>query len=282
MHPLQPTVSSFRADLHCHSSFSDGSLNPKSLVNLALKEGLQGLCITDHDTLDAYQEAIPYAKEKGLILGTGVELSCDHKKKSVHILAYDFSLQNEALIQYCKRQQSKRIARNRQILEKLTRLQIIIKEEELMESHRDVSTLGRPHIAAIMLQKGYVQSIQEAFDRYIGDQKCCFVLGESFPVAEALRIIHEAGGKAFLAHPHLFASSAFIRELLQMGFDGIECFYGRFSYLQEKQWLKLAEEFKLLVSGGSDFHGDVKPKILLGCSFVDRARFDAIFTTNVV
>jgi predicted metal-dependent phosphoesterase TrpH len=124
--------------------------------------------------------------------------------------------------------------------------------------------------------------VQEAFDRYIGDGKCCFILGQSFPVTEAIDVIHRAKGKAFLAHPHLFTQQAFVRELLQMGFDGIECFYGRFSYLQEKQWLKLAQEFNLLISGGSDFHGQVKPKVSLGCSFVDLACFNAIFTNNTL
>jgi 3',5'-nucleoside bisphosphate phosphatase len=283
MHPIHAApVKPFQADLHCHSSCSDGSLDPQKLIDLAVAAGLQGLSITDHDTLDAYSTAASYAKKKGILLGTGVELSCDYKKKNVHVLAYDFSLENQELHDYCKRQQNKRQARNRMILEKLSRLQIIVTEEELLAKYQDVSALGRPHIATIMMQKGYVGSIQEAFDRYIGDQRCCFIAGESFPVQEAIAVIREAGGKAFLAHPHLYANSAFVREILSLGFDGVECFYGRFSYLQEKLWLKLAEDLGILVSGGSDFHGESKPQVPLGCSFVDHDRFNAIFNRNLL
>lgn len=279
MHSVQePLKESFRADLHCHSSFSDGSMSPKELIDLAIANGLQGLSITDHDTIDAYKVAIPYARERGLLLGTGVELSCEYKKKSVHILAYNFSLQDEGLIQYCQRQQKKRVKRNQEILEKLKRLRIILTEEELIQECPDASSVGRPHIAALMMRKGHVRSLQEAFQLYIGDGSCCFVRGESFPVKEALSIIVAAGGKTFLAHPHLYSDAGFVKEILSLGFDGLECFYGKFSYRYEKLWLKIAKESSLLISGGSDFHGAVKPHLSLGCSYVDQEVFSSIFT----
>ncbi len=268
---------SFKADLHCHSCCSDGSMTPEELIDLAVSIGLKGLSITDHDTVDAYKTATAYAKSKGILLGTGVELSCEHKKKSVHILAYNFSLDDEGLSLYLARQRRKRLERNRIILENLKRLRICISEEELTAGHSDASAVGRPHIAALMVKKGHVRSIQEAFTSYIGDGAPCFARGELFGVKEALSVVEQAGGKAFLAHPHLYSDAGFVKEILAFGFDGLECFYGRFSWQQEKLWLKIAKEKNLLICGGSDFHGAIKPQIPLGCSYVDAFAFSAIF-----
>jgi 3',5'-nucleoside bisphosphate phosphatase len=280
MHSLPDQIDSFRADLHCHSTKSDGALTPKELIDLALEIGLSALSITDHDTIDAYEEAIPYAKKKGLLLGVGVELSCEYKKKSTHVLAYDFSLEDTGFISYCDRLRKKRTGRNKEILERLRRLRIIIDEEELISEYPGVKALGRPHIAALMVKKEYVRSTQEAFRSYIGDQRCCFVAGEPFPVEEALSVIHAAGGKAFLAHPHLYSNRAIAEEILSLGFDGLECYYGRSLHYKGMQWLKVAEEKGLLVSGGSDFHFPANEKAPLGSSYVNEELFSMIFNKN--
>ncbi len=264
----------FQADLHCHTIYSDGSLDPKEIIDLAIKIGLSALVITDHDT--------EYAKEKNFILGTGVEFSCDFNGHSVHVLGYDFSLSNERFLDYCNKQQKKRLYRNRDILEKLKHIKMEITEEDLLALHHKASTWGRPHIAAIMLSKGYVKSIQEAFQVYLGDNGYCFVPGEAFPIAEALSVIHEAGGKAFIAHPHMYNNANLVKEVLTFPFDGIECFYGRISREKTKRWRKLAKYKGLLISGGSDFHGDAKPYISLGSSWVNREIFYSIFEKNLV
>lgn len=284
MHSLSndPLEDPFRADLHCHSTCSDGSMTPEELIDLALQEGVSALSITDHDTIDAYITAIPYARKKGLILGSGVEFSCHHRKQSVHVLAYDFPLTDPGIIGYCKRQQEKRLVRNKEILEKLQRLRIIINESDLIAIHPKLSTIGRPHIAEVMVQKGHVKTIQEAFQLYIGERGCCFTSGEAFPVKEAVSVIHEAGGKVFLAHPHIFNDATIIREVLAMGFDGMECYYGRSPHYKGSNWLKMAKQKELLVSGGSDFHGTAKPHIPLGCSFVRRDLFSLIFEKNLL
>ena len=133
-----------------------------------------------------------------------------------------------------------------------------------------------------MVKKGYVRSIQEAFRLYIGDQRCCFVAGEPFSVEEALSIIHAAGGKAFLAHPHLYSDRSIAEEILSLGFDGLECYYGRSLHYKGKQWLKVAEEKGLLVSGGSDFHFPSNEKAPLGSSYVSKELFSMIFTDNLL
>ena len=270
MHSLSSLT--FRADLHCHSTCSDGTMSPKELIDLAKTEGLSALSITDHDTLCAYdEELLAYAKEKQILLGVGIEISCHHHKQSVHVLGYDVSITAQTFIAYLKRHALRREHRNRAILDKLQRLGISL---ELCNLHR----LGRPHLAQALLQRGYVRSLQEAFHRYLGDQGCCFVAGELFAVEEALLLIHEAHGKAFLAHPHLYRDRTFISSLLSLPFDGIEAYYARYAPYEQQKWVDLAKQKGLLVSGGSDFHGTIKPELSMGCSFVTKDGFDAIFS----
>lgn len=265
----------YRADLHCHSTSSDGTCSPEELLLLAKEKELSALSITDHDTLDAYtDELFAKSKEVGVKLYTGVEFSTRHKKFPVHLLGYGVK-KTEEILSFCAQHQERRLKRNRSIIEKLRRLSIIIDEEDL--GNPADRTVGRPHIAELLLRKHYVSSIQDAFDRYIGEGKPCFDPGESFTPEETIEKIHKAGGKAFIAHPHLVKKKAILDDLLKMDFDGIECYYGLFHGGQETKWLRIAKEKGWLVSGGSDFHGAIKPHIGLGCSWVDEERVRAIF-----
>lgn len=265
----------FRADLHCHTTFSDGTMTPEELLCHAKEIGLSGISITDHDTIDAYITAPGIAKELGLLLGSGVEFSSIFQGISIHILGYDFDLSSPAISGLCERHKTRRNERNKAMLEKLSRLSMFIDEEELL-SMGDRS-IGRPHIALLMIKKGYVSSIKEAFNTYIGDGKPCFVPGVGISSEETIAAIHKGGGKAFLAHPHLLGHANKIKQLLKLPFDGIECHYGRFPPEQEKRWIRVAEEKSLLISGGSDFHGSVKEFIQLGCSWVGEESFHKIF-----
>ncbi len=265
----------FRADLHCHTTFSDGGLTPEELLNRAKEVGLSGISITDHDTIAAYREAPAIAKQLGLLLGTGVEFSCVFQKMSVHILGYDFDLNAPSIQRLCDRHQQRREMRNKAILEKLSRLGMHISLEELHALGG--RTIGRPHIAHLMIQKGYVASMKEAFNQFIGDGKPCFDPGEGIFAQETIEIIHQAKGKAFVAHPHLLEHARKIKELLKYPFDGIECHYAKFSPEQEKRWINTAKEKGWLMSGGSDFHGPSKDYITLGCSWVDEKTFHQIF-----
>ncbi|MBF5058670.1 5'-3' exoribonuclease [Candidatus Neptunochlamydia vexilliferae] len=255
-----------RFDLHCHSTCSDGTCTPLELLELAKERELSGIAITDHDTLDAYtEELFAQAQELEVKLYVGVEFSTRHQGYPVHLLGYGLQKTPEILA-FCQEHQERRLQRNRAILEKLSRLSMVIDEKELGDpSDR---TIGRPHIAERLMAKGYVQSIREAFDRFLGEGKPCFEAGCSFGVEETITKIHAAGGKAFIAHPYLVKKSGILKELLEMPFDGIECYYSLFHNGQEKKWLKIAEEKGWLISGGSDFHGSVKPHVQLGCSWV--------------
>jgi 3',5'-nucleoside bisphosphate phosphatase len=261
---------SFRADLHCHTLYSDGSFDPKALIAEAKMSQLQGLSITDHDTTAAYAEAVPLAKEAGILLGTGIELSCECLGHSVHILCYDYPLNHSVLHSFCEAHQKRRRNRNQRILEKLSKIKFFIDESE-------IDGLGRPHIAKRMVEKGYVKSFREAFLFYIGEGKPCYDRGEPFSVQETIELIHEVEGKAFIAHPHVITSNRLLGELLKLPFDGIECYYARSIEQQERKWLKIAKEKNWLISGGSDFHGEIKPHIPLGCSWVGEEQFFQIF-----
>lgn len=268
----------FRADLHCHTTFSDGTMTPSELLHHAKEIGLSGIVITDHDTIEAYHEAPALAKKLGLLLGSGVEFSCMYRAMSVHVLGYDFDLNSPEILQLCRRHQERRRLRNKAILEKLSRLGMRIEEEELTAlGAKGERTVGRPHIAQLMIQKGYVPSIKDAFNRFLGDGKPCYVPGEGITVEETIDILHQGGGKAFIAHPHLLEHARRIKELLKLPFDGIECYYAKFPADQQARWVQVARERGWLISGGSDFHGTVKDYIQLGCSWVDEETFYKIF-----
>ncbi len=265
----------FRADLHCHTTCSDGTLTPKELLLLAKEIGLSGISITDHDTIAAYTVASQIAQELGLKLGSGIEFSSLFRALSVHILGYDFDLKSPAIQKLCDRHQKRRRDRNKRILEKLSRLSMQIPEEELLSMQE--GTVGRPHIAKLMVQKGYVSTIKQAFHLYIGDGRPCFDPGEEISSEETIDAIHQGGGKAFIAHPHFLKHTGKIKELLKLPFDGIECHYARFSSDEGKWWTKTVKEKGWLMSGGSDFHGSTKEYIPLGCSWVDEETFHRIF-----
>ncbi|MFI5334452.1 MAG: PHP domain-containing protein [Chlamydiales bacterium] len=266
----------FRADLHCHSTCSDGTLTPVKLIQLAKQNGLSGLAITDHDTIEAYQTAPEEAKKCGILLGSGVELSCSFKKQNIHLLGYDFSLASPEMHSFCAKHLLRRNERNEKIVAKLAKMRMPMTLEEIKRANPLTTTIGRPHIAKCMLEKGYVKTIKEAFNSYIGDGKPCYDGEDAFSVEETIDLIHLAGGKAFVAHPHLLESQTLIRDLLKLPFDGIECHYGRFLPGEEKKWQKLAASKGLLMSGGSDFHGH-EGYVSLGSSWVDEVTFKQIF-----
>ena len=262
----------FRADLHCHTTCSDGSCSPEEVVERARQIGLCGLSITDHDTTRAYPRALAAAKKVNLRLGVGIELSSDYQGINVHILGYHYDLTSKEMEDLCKRHYFRRKERNFRILERLEKLNMPIEEEELLKKGQG-KTVGRPHIAQLMVEKGYVPDLRFAFQNYLGEEKKAYVPGEKITVEETIATIHAAHGKAFLAHPHLLKKK--VSEILNLPFDGIECYY---AHLPADKWLKVAEQKKWLISGGSDFHGIFKLDNPLGCATVDEKTFNKIFS----
>lgn len=271
-------MNEFRADLHCHSNCSDGSDDPLTLLDLAKQAGLSGLSITDHDTMQAYTpELYARAKELDIELLTGTEISTEFEGLSVHILAYGFDASLQAFLDEAH---ARRRERNRKILEKLKKKGIAIDPSEL-PTHGPEQIIGRPHIAAILLKKGVVSSMKEAFERYLQDTASCYVPGGKFTPLEAIRAIHSAKGKAVLAHPHFLKKGRFLREVLGHPYDGLECYYGRLDKKQEAPWLKIAQEKGWIATGGSDYHGAIRSYIQLGCSWVGEATFRKLFADTL-
>lgn len=266
----------FRADIHCHSNLSDGSDTPIELLQKAKEASLQGLSITDHDTVDAYTpEFFSVARELGIAILSGVEISSELDDASVHILGYGYEIQNANLKQFLNLMQQKRTERNRAILKKLKARKMAIEEEELKDFAR-MRTIGRPHIAQLMVYKGYVATIREAFDKYLKEGALCFATGLRFHPKEVIEVIREARGKAVLAHPHFIKKGSFLRKLLDLPFDGIECYYSKLDIALEIPWLKIAKERNWIPTGGSDYHGAIKPHIPLGCSWVSEHIFNQL------
>ncbi|MCB1149430.1 MAG: PHP domain-containing protein [Chlamydiia bacterium] len=278
---MSPTNSGeFRADLHCHSTCSDGTCTPQEIVDLALKSGLSGLSITDHDTVAAFEMAAPYAAQKGLQLLPGVEFSSVFNEESVHILAYGFSPKNPHILHFCERHKLRRDERNSAIIELLKRHRMPIDPHELTRPGPagPPRSVGRPHIAQQMIKLGYVSDIREAFQKYLGEGKPCYHPGDRPTVQETLDLIHSAGGVAIIAHPHLIKRKKIVKKLLEMEFDGIEAYYAKFPMNQEQIWVERAQERAWIVTGGSDFHGAVKEHIPLGASWTPKETFDNLMS----
>ncbi|NGX53427.1 MAG: 5'-3' exoribonuclease [Chlamydiae bacterium] len=269
------TNQSFRADLHCHTNCSDGGDSPETILRAAIAKGLSGLSITDHDTVSAYPVALPLAKELNFPLLPGIELSSAYREESIHILGYGFSPDSEIIHNFCHRHQIRRAERNRAILAKLKDLDIVITEEEL--SAVSGNSVGRPHIAHLLIEKGVVSTVKEGFKKYLAEGKPAYFPGNRMNVEETIECIHQAGGLAILAHPQLIKRTSVIKGLLDFPFDGVEAYYARLYPAQEQKWVEIAEKRGWIITGGSDYHGSNKPLNKLGSSWVGEETFQKLY-----
>ena len=251
------------ADLHVHTSESDGTLTPKQLVKEALARGLSAIAIVDHDTVGGISEAEAAAKDEDLEIIAGIELTAQHDNQEIHILGYFLDCRNKALLEKLKLVQLNRIERVHKIVNNLGEEGVKLDAQAVF----DISgkgTVGRMHIARALLKEGWVTTTAEAFRKYIGDKSPAYVLGFNLSPAEAINLIKSAGGVAVLAHPYILRNDELITELVGYGLQGIEVYYPEHSQSMVNFYLDLAKKLNLLVTGGSDFHGSVKPDIKLG------------------
>ncbi|MDE3055507.1 MAG: PHP domain-containing protein [Verrucomicrobiota bacterium] len=254
----------FRADLHCHSTCSDGSDSPDELLCHAKKIGLAALSITDHDTVAAYTpELFALSREIGVALLPGIELSSEFLGASVHLLGYGINPEDSAFCSFLREAQKRRRERNEAILE-LLRTRGISLDPALFRG----DAVGRPHIAKALVERGYVATIQEAFRAYLRD-----LPGFHLSTEEGIKALHAAGGKAILAHPHFYQQGKWLKDLLALPWDGVEGYYGTLKQTSADPWISLAKRKGWLVTGGSDYHGALKPAIPLGASWVGEEVF---------
>lgn len=266
-------------DLHVHSNKSDGSFSPRELVDYALLKGLSAFALTDHDTIEGLDEAISYAKElaitsnheKEIEVIPGIEFSTEYFGKDIHILGLYISYDSKFFKDYLKQFQDSRILRNQKMCKKLTEHGVPVTFKQLCD-YFPGSVLTRAHYAKYLYQEGYVKSMQEAFDRYVGDHAPCFLPREKVNPAQAVELILKAGGVPVLAHPILYHLSdsnldKLVGELKEAGLMGIEAIYSTYSPAEERQVRKLAKKYDLLITGGSDFHGTTKPGLDLAVGY---------------
>lgn len=255
-------------DLHVHSNRSDGSLSPSDLVLEAKKKGLCAFALTDHDTVDGIDEALSTAKDSGIRLIPGIELSTEYEGKDIHIVGLLIDKEQPVFKEKLKKFVDSRTERNRKMCQRLTDAGLPLTYEELQEEFPD-SVITRAHYAQILLKKGYIKSLKEAFDRYIGDRGPCFVPREKITPEDGVRLILNAKGIPILAHPLLYGMGeerlqCLIDRLKDAGLVGMEAIYSTYTPSEEVQMRRLAEKNGLLPSGGSDFHGKAKPGLSMG------------------
>jgi len=256
-------------DLHTHSLYSDGSLLPHELITLAAKVGLTAIALTDHDSTFGILEALDAGNKLGVEIIPGIELSSATESGEVlHILGYFIDYRDFRLNDALANQGKMRAQTHKDYIIRLNELGFTMTDEDVKDI-AGFGRIGRAHYARVMMQKGYVNSVAEAFDKYLRVGGPAYLEREVMSPKEAIRLIHGAGGVACLAHPMLVGREfndlkALINELKYIGLDGIEAYYSENSPEQQKWLLQVAEEFGLLVSGGSDFHAETKPHIELG------------------
>ena len=251
------------ADLHVHTSHSDGTYTPAQLVKEGIKRGICALAIVDHDTTSALAEALAQAEGTDLEIIPGLELTAQHENQEIHILGYFLDYRNKELLEQLKLIQLNRVERVYKIIQNLESAGLKLNPETVFSISGN-STVGRMHIARALVQDGLVGSTAEAFRRYIGDKSPAYVLGFRLSVPEAIKLIQAAGGVAVLAHPYMLHNDAWIVEFAGYGLEGIEVYYPEHSQAMVNFYLDLAKKLNLLVTGGTDFHGSAKPQIKLG------------------
>lgn len=256
-----------RIDLHTHSTTSDGTDSPAELMVKARQIGLAAIALTDHDTMKGLAEAKAKAKELDIEFIRGCEISTRTDDGSMHILGLWLPEYYEPLESYLKNLRDGRKRRNDLILEKLANHGIHLTMKEVREQAK--GAIGRPHIASLMLKKGYVQNLHEAFDLWLGETGKAYAPKPVPQAEEAVKILSKSGASPILAHPLLHEHSpewldSFVRRLKPLGLFGLEAWHSSHSPEQSEQIIKLAQKYDLAISGGSDYHGENKPDIQLG------------------
>lgn len=245
-----------RVDLHSHTVASDGTFTVREVIERAKQKGLCALGITDHDTVAALPEALEEGKRLGVEIVPGVEISSVDEGKDVHVLGYYINIHDEKFLSYLEELRQVRSRRNRMIIAKLNELGIDITVEEVESRKKEQGgNIGRPHIAEVLMEKGIVASMGEAFDKYLGFSGAAYVNPPRISPEEAIDLIKDAGGVAVLAHPGLYDKPDMVRRLIGHGLQGIEIHHPDNDEADRRLYGEMADEYGLVKTAGSDFHG---------------------------
>jgi predicted metal-dependent phosphoesterase TrpH len=255
-----------KVDLHLHSSVSDGVLSPAEVVVKAAELGLTVISLTDHDNVDGIAPALKAAEDyPSLTLIPGLEVSTDTNTGEVHVLGYYIDHSNPELLASLKKLRDSRLGRAQQMIAKLSRMGMPIEWERVNELAGDGS-VGRPHIARALLEKGYIDTLKEAFEKYIGFGGPAYVPREKMTPAEAIELITRSDGLAVLAHPLGIPDlDTLLKTLVKAGLTGLETYYKDYSTEDRESLIKLAEKHGLIATGGTDYHGlDDSTEVMMG------------------
>ncbi len=250
-------------DLHLHTNYSDGLLTPSQVVQKAKEVGLKAVAIVDHDTIDGIAEAVETGSRIGIEVVPGVELSSQYGGKDIHILAYYFDPDHTYLKRYLKKFREERYKRAAKMIQNLNRLGIHLTMDEVEERSKGGS-IGRPHLAEVLMEKGYIETFQEAFHHYIGYHSEAYEEKYKIHPEEAFNLISKAKGLSFLAHPGHFISDHEILSFVKWGLDGIEIIHPKFNENRTQHLQHLAHKNDLLICGGSDCHGGRDGQFYIG------------------
>lgn len=253
-------------DLHIHTTASDGTASPAEVVRMAKDLGLSAVAITDHDTVSGYPEAAAAGRELGLEVVPGVELSSRYGK-TIHILGYFLRTESPALTRVLSGIVAERDERNRKMAALMAADGLPVDYEEMKQRFGDV--IGRPNFGQLLVDLGKAETVQDAFDRYIEKGQRYYLPRKMLSIERSVEVIREAGGVPVLAHPFQYRlEEPDLRQLIEHcmnhGLLGLECRYSRYDEAQSQYLLKLAREYGLTPTGGSDFHGSNKPEISIG------------------
>lgn len=247
-----------RADLHTHSTASDGMGTPADIVRLAREAGLAAVALTDHDTTAGIGEALEAGRRLGVEVVPGVELSTAYDGTDVHVLGYFIDWENGKWQERLSAQRGARIRRNAMIVERLNALGMRIGMDDVMQAaggEDHAVSISRAHIAWALVERGYAATTAEAFDRYLGRNGSAYVRLDRITPQEAIGWIHDAGGAAVIAHPGLYGRDELVEELLRSGADGIEARHSDHTPEDEKRYAAMAADCGVIATGGSDYHG---------------------------
>ena len=264
-------------DLHMHSLYSDGTFSVPELVKRSKEKGIKILSLTDHDTVEGLSETAEECIENNIKFINGIEISTEYNGKEVHILGYFIDEKDKSLIEFSDEMKQARISRNEKAIKILNNHGIkITKEDTFREA--EGSIISRTHLARALITKGYVKDVKEAFDKYLGSNGLAYVPKSNLNPLDGINVIKKSGGLAFLAHPKLIGleEEDFIRLVKDMkdnGLDGIETYYSLFSKDDMKYFEKTAEDFSLIRSAGSDFHGENRKGVDIGDNYAPKELF---------
>ncbi|MBD3335722.1 MAG: PHP domain-containing protein [Candidatus Eisenbacteria bacterium] len=244
------------ADLHLHSYYSDGVLSPRSVLTACAEAGLAAAALTDHDTVEGLEEAELAARDLGLELVPGCELSLEYAGQDLHLLGYSLDRRDERLRVYLKAMEGRRRERIERIAERLQALGVPLAVDAILAQAGGAASVGRPHVARALVEAGFVESYHEAFVRYLADGAPAHVPKETASLAEAMAVLQEAGGCVVLAHPGLYELEAVLPPLERAGLAGLEVYHPAHNSMQVSAFEDLVAQKGWVATGGSDFHRD--------------------------